>query len=125
MRIAAVNISLADDSLEFLVGIYRAFVHVVLDSLPVAVVNELCEINLSHHCRHYVRVLEVEVVVRTIEIGRHHCDIVGAILQIIAFAHLQSRDFRDGVFLVGVFQGRCEQCVFLHWLRSILWIDAS
>ena len=124
MRVTSVHISLADDSLQLLVGIDRAFVHIVLDSHPVSVVNELGKINLTHHGRHHVRVLQVEVIIWTIEICWHHCYIVGAILQVIALAHLQSCDFGDGIFLVGVFERRCEQRVFLHRLRCIFGIDA-
>ena len=93
--------------------------------MPVAIVDELGKINLAHHRRHYMAVLQVEVVVRTIEVGRHHGDIVGTILKVVALAHLQSGNLSDGIFLVGVFQRRSKENVLTHWLWCILWIDAG
>ena len=69
-------------------------------------------------------VLKVEVVVGPVEVGRHNGDIVGAVLQIVRFAHLQSGYLGNGIFLVGVLQRRCEQTVFLHRLRSVLGVYA-
>ena len=65
----------------------------------------------------------MEVIVRTVEISRHHRDIVGAVLQVIALAHLQSGDLRDGVFFVGIFQWTRQKCVFAHRLRSVFRIN--
>ena len=70
-------------------------------------------------------VLQVEVVVRTIEVGWHHGDIVGAILQVVALTHLQASDLGDGILLVGIFQRRSQEHVLRHWLGSILGIDAG
>ncbi len=70
-------------------------------------------------------VLQMEIVVGTIEIGGHHGNIVGAILKVIALAHLQTGNLGNGILLIGVFERRCEQRVFLHRLRSILGIDAG
>ena len=70
-------------------------------------------------------VLQMEVIVGAIQIGGHHGNIVGAILQVIALAHLQSGNLGNGVFLVGVFQGRGKQGIFLHGLRRKLGVDAG
>ena len=102
-----------------------AFVHIDLDALPVVVVDELGQINLAHHGRHHVAVFQVEVVVRSVKVCGHHGDVVGAILQVVAFAHLEARNFRNGVFLVRVFEFACEERVFFHGLRSIFRINAG
>ena len=70
-------------------------------------------------------VLQVEVVVGAIEVGGHHGNIVGAVLQVIALAHLQAGYLGNGVLLVGVLQRAGEQAVLLHGLRCILGIDAG
>ena len=70
-------------------------------------------------------VLQVEVVVGPIEVGWHHGDVVGAILEVVALTHLQSCYLGDGILLVGIFQRRGEQRVLPHRLRRILRIDAG
>ena len=67
----------------------------------------------------------MEVIVGAIQVGRHHGDIVGTVLQVVALAHLQTGNLGDGIFLVGVLQRRREQAVLLHRLRGILGIDAG
>ena len=67
--------------------------------------NELGQIDLAHHSWHHMAVLQVEVVVGTIKIRRHHSNIVGAILQVVALAHLQAGNLGNGILLVGVLQG--------------------
>ena len=125
MRVASIHITLADDGTELVCRIDRTLVHIYLDAVPVAVVDELGKIDLAHHRRHHVTILQVEVIVRTIEVGWHHSDIVGTILKIVALAHLQSGNLGDGIFLVGIFQRRSKEHILLHWLRSILRIDAG
>ena len=100
----------------------RAFVHVCNDGIPVVVMNEFCKINLSHHGWHDMRVLQVEVILRTIQVCRHHCNVVGAILQVVRFAHLQTCYLCYSIFLISIFQRACQQTVFRHWLWSILWV---
>ena len=101
-----------------------ALVHIDLDAIPVIVVNELCQVDFAHHGRHHVAVFKVEVVVRTVKICGHHGEIVGAVLQVVAFAHLEACNLCDGVFLVGVLKFAREEGVLLHWLRGVLRVDA-
>ena len=104
MRVVAVNVALANDGAKLVGGVDGALVHVNLNAVPVVLVNELGQIDLTHHGRHDMRVLKMEVVVRTIEVSGHHCDIIGAILQVVALTHLQAGNLRDGILLIGVFQ---------------------
>ena len=46
----------------------------------------------------------MEVVVGAIEVGGHHGNVVGAVLQVVALAHLEAGNLGNGVLLVGVFQ---------------------
>ena len=62
------------------------------------------QMNLTDHGRQHVAVLQMEIVVRTIQIGRHDSDIVGSVLKIEAFAHLQTGNLGYGIRLVGIFQ---------------------
>lgn len=103
----------------------RALVHVDLDASPVAIVDELGQVHFAHHGGHHVAVFQVEVVVGAVEVRGHHSDVVGAVLQVVALAHLEARNLRDGVFLVGVFEFAREEGVLLHGLRSIFRINAG
>ena len=86
--------------------------------------DELGQIDFAHHGRHDVRVFQVEVVGRPVEVGGHHGHVVGAILQIVALAHLEPGNFGNGILLVGVFEWRGEQGILAHGLGRILRIDA-
>ena len=70
-------------------------------------------------------VLGVVVVVGAIEVGGHHGDIVGAILAVEELAVFQSRDLRQGIGLVGLFQLACEQTALSHRLWRKARIDAT
>ena len=101
-----------------------ALVHIDLDAVPVVVVDELCQVNLAHHGGHHVAVFQMEVVVRAVKVRGHHGEIVGAVLQVVTFAHLEACNLCDGVFLVGVLEFAREEGVLLHWLRGVLRVDA-
>ena len=103
----------------------RTQAEVFADSIPIPFVQALCQVNLTNHGREHVRVLEVEVVVRTIEIGRHHSDVVGAVLEIERLTHLQTCNLGNGVWLVGVFERRSQQTILWHRLWGFTWIDAG
>ena len=66
----------------------------------------------------------MEVVVRSVQVRRHDSDVVRSVLQVEALAHLQSRNLRDGVRFVRIFQRRSEQAVLRHRLRSLPRVDA-
>src|SRR5690606_19383582 len=61
----------------------------------------------------------------SVKIGGHHRNKIGAVLQIIAFAGLDSRDFGNGVGLVGIFERVGEQILLLHGLRGVFGINAG
>ena len=124
-----VRISVNDiaDGLSILLDVrsYRPDAQILANCSPIAVIDEFGKIDLAHHRRHHVGVLQVEIVVRTVEVGRHHGNVVRAVLEIVALAHLQACDLCDGVFLIGVFQWRCEEAVLFHRLGCVLRIDAG
>ena len=93
--------------------------------IPVALFQAVGKVYLAYHGGEHVAAFQVEVVVGTVKVGGHHGNVVRTVLQIEAFAHFQSGYFGDGVWLVGVFQRRSEECVFLHRLFGITGIDAG
>ena len=103
---------------------HRAQVDVFPHGLPVALIEAFGQVNLAYHGRQHMRVLQVKIIVRAIEVGGHHGDVVGAVLYVETFTHFQSRNLGDGVGLVGVFQGRCEQTILGHRLGCLARIDA-
>ena len=104
---------------------YWSDAQVLANHFPSSVVNEFCEIHLAHHRRHHVGVLQVEVVVGAVEVGRHHGYVVGAVLEVVTFAHFQAGNLCNRVFLVGVLQRGGQKAVFLHRLRGVLRVDAG
>ena len=74
------------------------------NAVEITLVEHLGKVHLAHHGRHDVAGLEVEVVSRPIQVGGHYGDEVGAVLQIKALTHLQTRDFGNGIGLVGIFK---------------------
>ncbi len=93
--------------------------------LPVIIMDEFGEVNLAHHGRHNMAVLQMEVVVGAVEVGGHYGNIIGAVLQVVALAHLQACNLGNGILLVGIFQRAGQQTVLLHRLGSVLGIDAG
>ena len=104
---------------------HRADAKVLPHGLPVALVEAFRQMYLPDHGREDMAVLEVEVVVRPVQVGRHHCDVVRPVLDVEALAHLQPGDLRDGVRLIGVFERGGEEAVLLHRLRRLAWVDAG
>ena len=70
-------------------------------------------------------VLRVVVVSRAVKVARHHAAVVGAVLSVVALAHLDAGDLGDGVGLVGGFQRAGEQVFFLDRLRAVAGVDAA
>ena len=66
----------------------------------------------------------MEVVVGAIQVGRHHGQVIGTVLQVEALAHLQADDFRQGIRFIGIFERPRQQIFFLDGLRTIAGIDA-
>ncbi len=105
--------------------VYGAQVHVPADGGPVVLDQTAGQVYLAYHGRKHVGVFQVEVVVRAVEVGRHDGDIVRAVLQVEALAHLQTGDLGDGIGLVGVLQGSRKERLLLHGLRNVARIDAG
>jgi hypothetical protein len=72
-----------------------------------------------------VRVLRVEVVLRTVEVGGHGRDGVKAVLDAVRLAHLDAGDLGDGVPLVGGLERAGEERVLRDGLRRELGVDAG
>ena len=69
--------------------------------------------------------MEVKVVAWAIEIRRHGGAKIPLILTGIRLAELDSRDFGDGVGLVGLLEGAREERIFGDRLGGKLWINAG
>ena len=82
------------------------------------VVQAFRQMNFSYHCREGVTILQMKIIIWTIEICRHNCNIIGTILQIKAFTHFQSYFFAIAYGSL-VYSNVDEQCIFLHWLFGI------
>ncbi len=93
--------------------------------IPVTLFQVVGKVYLAYHGGEYVAAFQVEIVVGAIKVGGHHGNVVRTVLKIEAFAHFQSGYFGNGIGLVGVFQRRGEECVFLHRLFGVTGIDAG
>ncbi len=92
--------------------------------IPVIVLKAFRKMYLSDHSWKYMTVFQMEIVVGTIKVGRHHGNIIRAVLKIEALAHLKPGNLGDSIRLISIFQRRCKQTVFRHRLRRILRVDA-
>ena len=85
----------------------------------------MSQMYLANHGREHMAAFQIEVVIRTIEVGRHYGDVIRAILQVETLAHFQSGNLGNGVRFVGIFQRRGEEHFFFHGLFGITRIDAG
>ena len=79
---------------------------------------------LPQQGRHDMRCLQVEIVAGTVQIGRHDAAIVRAMLSVVAFTQLYSRDLGDRIGFVSRLQGATQQGLLSHGLGSVSRIDA-
>ena len=70
-------------------------------------------------------ILEVEVIVGAVEVRRHDCDVVRAVLEVEALTHLEPCDLSDSIGLVGVLQRSREEGFFAERLLGLSGIDAG
>ena len=74
---------------------------------------------------HHMAVGGMVVIVGAIQVGRHHTDVVGAILAVQELAVFQAADFSQSISFVGFFQLAGQQAVFLHGLRCHARVNAG
>ena len=72
-----------------------------------------------------VGVVQVIVVVRAIEIGRHGADEVFAVLTGVGLAEFDPGNFRQGVGVVGRLERSGQQRILGNGLRRHFWVDAG
>lgn len=72
-----------------------------------------------------MRIFRMEVIPRTIEIGRHDGHEFRAILPIVGLAHLDTRDLGNGVRFVGGLQFAGQEVFLFHGLGGVLGVDAG
>lgn len=82
-------------------------------------------VKLAQQCRDDVAVFRVVVVARPVQIGRHHRQVLRAVLAVVAPAHFDAGDLGERVGAVGGLQRAGEQAVFAHRLRRQLGVDAA
>ncbi len=81
-------------------------------------------VELAHQRRHDVRARQIEVVARTIQVGRHGRDEVAAILTPVRLAQPDAGDLGDGVRLVRRLERTAQQILFADRLRAVARVDA-
>ena len=79
----------------------------------------------SYQRRQHVAVFGVIVIVGSVQVGRHHRDIIRTVLPVQEFAIFQSADLRQGICLVRLLQFSCQQTTLRHRLRSHAGIDTT
>ena len=85
----------------------------------------LCLRHLADQRRQDVRVLGIEVVARTIEIGGHGRQVSGLELPVVGPAHLDAGDLGQRIRTVGGLERPGEQILFLDRLRAELGVDTT
>ena len=69
--------------------------------------------------------LQIVVVARAVEVGRHDRKIAGAVLAVVGPAHLDASDLGHGVGAVRGFKGAGQQVGFADGLRTFPRVDAA
>ena len=70
-------------------------------------------------------VRQIEIVVGAIQVGGHHRNEVGTVLQVVALAKLDAGNLGDRIRLIGIFERRGEERILGHGLRGLPRIDAG
>ena len=85
----------------------------------------LCLMKAPNQRGENMTVLRMVVVIGTIEIRRHHGDIVRAVLSIQIGTVFQSRNLRKSIRLIRLLERRLQQAVLLHRLLCETRVDAG
>ena len=72
-----------------------------------------------------MRSFQVKIIIRAIQVGRHYCDIVSSVLQVITLTHLDPGYLSYRIRFIRIFERRSEQAILRHRLRSISRINTS
>ena len=75
------------------------------------------------HSRQHMRILKIEVVIRTVKVTRHNAYTVKSVLPVIVFRHLEPRDLGNSIPLVCRFQRSAQQIFLFHRLFAFCRID--
>ena len=75
--------------------------------------------------REHVAGLQVEVVARAVQVGRHQVDHVVAVLAVERLGDLDARDLGDGVGPIGRLQRAGQEVLLLHRLGRLARVDAG
>lgn len=100
-------------------AVHRPLAEVGAEVVFPAFAEQTREMHLADHGGKNVGIVEMEIIVRAIEIRGHDGHVVRAVLKVYGLAHLHAGDFRYGVGLVGVFEGGREQSVLGNGLGSL------
>ena len=80
---------------------------------------------LANECRYDVRIIEIKIVMRPIEIAGHDGNILAPVLPAVGLAGHNSGDFGDRIPLVSRFERSRQQRRFLNGLGGKFWVDAG
>src|SRR5690554_2557571 len=101
-----------------------ALLQIQTNAVPVLLHDEFAQVHFANERGQYVRIIQVVVVVGPIQVGGHHRNKIGIVLQVVGLTHLHAGNFGNGVGLIGVFEGTGQQGFFGHGLGTFLGIDA-
>src|ERR1022692_1653064 len=71
-----------------------------------------------------MRGLQIIIVIRPIEVGRHHADEIAAVLAAVGLAHFDAGDFGDGVPLIRRFERASQKMLLFDRLGGEFWVNA-
>src|ERR1041384_6884945 len=89
-----------------------------------AVVPQLRLVELADQRRKNMARLQIVVVARPVEVGRHGAEVARAVLAVVGPAHLDPRDLCDRVGTVGGVERGGEKVLLLDRLRTVARINA-
>ena len=78
----------------------------------------------AQQSRDDVTVIRVIIVMRAIQIGRHHTSVITTVLTVVTLTQFDTGNLGNGIRFVCWFQSACEQRLLGHWLLSVLGVNA-
>lgn len=79
----------------------------------------------ANHRWHHMRLLQVKVIIWTIEIGWHTGNILCSILTIIALTKFDASNFCKCISIIRRLKKSCKKVLFFDWLWCKFWIDTT
>ena len=92
----------------FIYTLYRIIYKVFSQWIPIVVFQTFTNMHFSYQCRKHMRCLKIIIIIGSKKICRHNWNIICTILNVVWLAHFDTRDLRDCIWFISIFQLSCQ-----------------